>query len=342
VSRDTPIYEVRGLRHGYGARTVLDIAEWRAEAGAIVGVAGPNGSGKSTLLRLLGFVEKPREGDLRFMGKPGEPLSERVRFQVSLLPQEPYLLRRTVFQNVAYGLKLRGAGRGLAQRVSEALALVGLPASEFGPRPWSALSGGEAQRVALAARLALRPAVLLLDEPTASVDVASGQLIKEAAFRAREQWGTTLLVASHDQAWLYDVCDRVMNLFGGRLVGPGPTTLLHGPWEAREDGSWEKPLAENQRVRVSPPPAPNAVGMIEEVFLAAEGGAEAPAPGENRLMGRITRLAFERESGCLLATVMAGRQPFSVRVTEAEVRKRGLVPGGSVRIRFRSDAVRWI
>ena len=128
-------------------------------------------------------------------------------------------MKRSVFNNVAYGLKLRGNGRKIATKVDEALTLVGLPGQVFARRPWYALSGGEAQRVALAARLALKPSVLLLDEPTASVDAASAQLIKEASLRARSQWDATLIVASHDWQWLYEICDEIWHLFKGKIFG---------------------------------------------------------------------------------------------------------------------------
>ena len=95
--------------------------------------------------------------------------------------------------------------------------MVGLPPDKFSRRKWFELSGGEAQRVALAARLVLRPEVLLLDEPTSSVDVASAQRMHEAVLEAKNSWKTTLVIASHDQTWLHGVCDTYVDLT--------PTTL---------------------------------------------------------------------------------------------------------------------
>jgi len=196
------------------------------EKASIVGLRGPNGSGKSTLLRLLGLIEKPAEGEILFNGRPVEPFSAAARFRVSLLPQEPFLMKRRVLGNVSYGIKIRGAVADVTGRVHEALSLVGLSDRDFVRRPWYALSGGEAQRVALAARLALRPDVLLLDEPTANVDTSSAELIREAAFKAREEMGTTLVIASHDWQWLYEVCDRVLHLFNGKILGTGRENIL--------------------------------------------------------------------------------------------------------------------
>ena len=169
------VFNIQALKHTYDGRPVLDIERLAIAGGAITGLVGPNGSGKSTLLRMLGCIERPTEGRILYNGEAIGPFCEASRFQITLLPQEPFLMKRSVFSNVCYGLKLRGEKNGLVERVHRALALVGLPAERFANRPWYALSGGEAQRVALAARLVLKPKVLLLDEPTASVDAASAQ-----------------------------------------------------------------------------------------------------------------------------------------------------------------------
>ena len=165
-----PVFQIDSLKHAYAGRTALEIEHLTIQAASIVGLIGPNGSGKSTLLKMLGLIEKPSQGEIRFNGQQVEPFSEKARFRITLLPQEPFLMKRNVFSNVTYGLKLRGNGGSMMKKAHKALAMVGLKGDEFLRRPWYALSGGEAQRVALAARLALKPKVLLLDEPTASVD----------------------------------------------------------------------------------------------------------------------------------------------------------------------------
>jgi tungstate transport system ATP-binding protein len=137
--------------------------------------------------------------------------------EVTMLSQEPYLLKRSVKDNVSYGLKLRGA-RDRMDKVTEVLHRVGLDPDKFSGRSWHQLSGGEAQRVALAARLVLRPKVLLLDEPTASLDKDSAARIKAASLAARTEWGTSLVVVSHDLPWLESVCDNILVLADGRLA----------------------------------------------------------------------------------------------------------------------------
>jgi tungstate transport system ATP-binding protein len=222
MSQPPPLYEAQDLRHYYGQRLVLDLPSLSIGQGEVVGLAGANGSGKSTLLRLLALLESPSQGRLLVRGRQGLQALPRGAGGVTLLLQEPYLLHRTVKANLAYGLAYGLKGRlgrdQAAERVAEALAWVGLDPAVFGRRAWYQLSGGETRRVALAARLALRPLVLLLDEPTSGVDSASAELIHRAFVRANQEWGSTLVVTSHDLAWLHGLSDRVFSLREGRLA----------------------------------------------------------------------------------------------------------------------------
>jgi molybdopterin-guanine dinucleotide biosynthesis protein B len=142
------------------------------------------------LLRLLAFLETPVAGEVRYREQPTVGREYDLRGEVTYFPQEPYLLKRTVRANVGYGLAIRGAP-DIRERVDGALAQVGLDPARFAGRSWRQLSGGEVKRVALAARLALRPKVLLLDEPTANLDRDSADLVRRAVLGARERHGVT-------------------------------------------------------------------------------------------------------------------------------------------------------
>ncbi|MFZ0614258.1 MAG: ATP-binding cassette domain-containing protein [Desulfobacterales bacterium] len=338
------IYQVDDLEHRYAVEPVLRVETLTISRAAIVGLIGPNGSGKSTLLKLLGFIEKPSRGEILFRGRPAAPFSNAVRFQVTLLSQEPYLMQRSVFKNIAYGLELRGDRDNLRARVAEALSWVGLPADVFAERRWSALSGGEAQRVALAARLVLRPAVLLLDEPTASVDAVSVEQIKAAAIKARTEWGTTLLIASHDWQWLYEVCDEVLHLFGGRVVGPGRLNLVLGPWQVRPDGYGQKVLQDGQVIVAAAPPSAAAVAVFDAgaVRVGATAADAVEKAESNVLKGTITRLVFEKASRSTVATILAGGVPFAVPLPSERVASLKLYPGREIELYFSPDAVKWI
>ncbi len=211
------LYRLEQVRQVYEGREVLSVDLLEVPSHSIVGLTGPNGCGKSTLLRILALLEYPVQGKVIFHGTPATPADSALRRQVTMLGQEPFLLQRSVFANVAYGLRIRGE-RGVDGRVGQALDMVGLDLEQFGRRPWYQLSGGETQRVALASRLALRPKVLLLDEPTASLDKESSVMIKQAALTARQEWDTTLVIVSHDTPWLDQVCDRLLTMQTGRIV----------------------------------------------------------------------------------------------------------------------------
>jgi tungstate transport system ATP-binding protein len=337
---DTPIFEIRSLVHSYAGKTVLAIDHLVIQPASIVGLIGPNGSGKSSLLRLLGLIESPTQGEIRFNGLRVEPFSDEARFRITLLPQEPFLLKRSVLKNVSYGLKLRGKGKDTVQRATEALARVGLPAEDFCQRPWYALSGGEAQRVALAARLALKPKVILLDEPTANVDAASAQLIREAALRARQELGTTLIVASHDWQWLYEICDEILHLFKGRIFGTGRETIVFGPWQDFAKGKWGKVLSDGQQLLVNAPPDGEAAAVIN-VLSVGENGSTA-AGDEIVLRGTVSRLSLERKTGQLFATILAGDLPFTVGLTVQQGKEHTIFPGKTVLIQYRLDQIKWI
>ncbi len=333
-----PLYRLQGIRHRYGARPVLAIDALQVEAGAVLGVVGPNGSGKSTLLKLMSFVETPSAGEIRFKGEPTDPFAGRLRDRVALLPQEPFLLKRDVAANVAYGLRLRGQAVD-AQRVGEALGWVGLDGGEFAHRPSHALSGGEAQRVALAARLILRPEVLLLDEPTTSVDAFSARLIRDAVLRARADWGTTLVIASHDRQWLAEISDTRLHLFRGRVTGSGRENLLFGPWRALDRG-WGQILDDGQRLRVPEPPAGDAIAVLERlvpVSLADEGSV-----GRVVLHGTVARMALDNSTGDVLVEVRIGGLTATVGLAPECARGAGLFPGGPAAVGYDLVDVKWM
>lgn len=211
------LYRLDNIRQEYAGRTVLQVDSLSIAEGSVTGIAGPNGAGKSTLLRLLALLENPVAGRVLYEGKSCEGRQGALRREITLLPQEPYLLHRSVEKNVAYGLMVRGKGVDRAA-VYAALDLLALDPASFAHRQWYELSGGEAQRVALAARLIFKPRVLLLDEPTTSLDEQSVLCIRDAALAARRQWGTTLVIISHDTHWLDSISDHTVYCRNGQLT----------------------------------------------------------------------------------------------------------------------------
>lgn len=191
------------------------------EADRLYTLHGENGTGKSSLLQLLALLLPPRKGSMRFAGQPiawqAGPL-HRIRRQITLVEQNPLLLSGTVEQNLAFGLKLRGLhGRQLGMRIDEALETTGLKG--FNQRPARELSGGESRRVALARALALRPRLLLLDEPTANLDAGQVAALERFLLTLPAQ-GMCLVIATHEATQSKRLGGEEIHLRDGQLDQP--------------------------------------------------------------------------------------------------------------------------
>ena len=193
--------EVEALRHGYGARPVLDLPSWQVGAGERCLVVGRSGSGKSTLLHLLSGLATPRAGVVRIGGQDLAALSPsaRDRFRgrsVGLLLQSFHLLDTlTAFDNVRLAQRLAGVPEDRA-RCREVLDYLGV--AEFARARPSSLSHGQAQRVALARAVVNRPPLILADEPTSSLDDESCERVAALIEDEAARHGATLVVATHD------------------------------------------------------------------------------------------------------------------------------------------------
>jgi len=217
------VYQVEDLVKSYNGRQVLNVPALEVRRGEILGLVGPSGAGKSTLLRLLNLLEAPSSGRIAFAGhwfaSPTEvPLELRRR--AVLVFQRPVLLSTTVFDNVAYGLRIRGC-RHVRSQVEEVLARVGMLHMQHAAT--RTLSGGELQRVALARALVVEPEVLLLDEPTANLDPAHVKAIEAIVRETNHTHGTTVIVVTHNVFQARRLAQRVGLLVAGRLVEVAPT-----------------------------------------------------------------------------------------------------------------------
>ena len=212
---DEPLLALESVGLHYGAHEALRAVNLRIAAGERIAFVGANGSGKSSLLRVLHGLLPPSSGVRRQRAGPdGRPL----RF--AMLFQRPFLMRMSVRGNLRLALWLAGQ-RGVAAdaRCDEALQRVGLAAEA--KRPARALSGGQQQRLALARAWALQPDVLLLDEPTASLDPSAKREIEQLLAEFADG-GPTLLMASHNLGQVKRLADRVIYLEHGRVLADVP------------------------------------------------------------------------------------------------------------------------
>jgi|MTBAKMStandDraft_1061839.scaffolds.fasta_scaffold04292_7 tungstate transport system ATP-binding protein len=334
-----PLLRLRDVRQVYNDRTVLDVAELSIDPGTITGLSGPNGSGKSTLLKILSLSERCTSGTVYFQGRAVLPFDAEAHQQITMLPQVPHLLTRNVFNNIAYGLKIRGRKTGLRDNVAAAMDLVGLDSS-FAARQWHQLSGGEAQRVALAARLVLKPLCLLLDEPTASVDMESARAIRRAILLARKEWGTTLVITSHNQSWLNDLCDSVIYQYNGRILDCSLENILLGPWLKNDRQEFCKKLADGQFILVPSPPGPDSIAVIAPEVLKLTNAL--PDHAAHTLTGTVIGIYLDRHSSEPRIHVVCGDHRLVANVPDLNFNGKALLPGQTVTLHYLLENITWL
>ena len=219
----TAFLEARGIRLTYRDRLDLEADQVSVDRGEVLALLGASGAGKSTLLRIMGLLEKPQAGTIVLDGKRASPRSLKTRRRMASALQAPTLWRGTVFENVAYGLKLRGIQPPERdKRCEEALAIVKL--QEHRRRSVRDLSGGEAQRVALARALAVMPEVLLLDEPLTHIDEPLRESLAVALNQYTSRTGCATVWVTHDRAEALGMSDRLAVIEKGKLLQSGKTT----------------------------------------------------------------------------------------------------------------------
>jgi sulfate transport system ATP-binding protein len=225
--------EVRSVSKTFGTFLAVDDVSLRVGDGELVALLGPSGSGKTSLLRIIAGLEEPDRGTVLFQGEDATRRDARER-RVGFVFQHYALFRRmTVFENVAFGLRVKPRAErppesDIKRRVTELLQLVQL--DWLGDRLPSELSGGQRQRVALARALAVEPKVLLLDEPFGSLDARVRQELRRWLRRLHDEIRLTSLFVTHDQEEALEVADRVVLLDRGRVVQDGtPRELFEKP-----------------------------------------------------------------------------------------------------------------
>lgn len=193
----------------YRGRAVLDIPELTLRSGGGTALIGANGSGKSTLLRLLSGATKPSAGEIVMEGIAPE--------DIGYLPQRPYAFSVSALKS----LMMAGADRESARRLLDAVGL-----SELADSRGDRLSGGEAQRLAVARLLARPGKLLILDEPTSSTDIPGGVLVESVLRSALAERGCTLIIATHAPAQAERLAEETLFLNAGRVMERGPAKKL--------------------------------------------------------------------------------------------------------------------
>ena len=226
-----PIIKTSGLTHVYSRGTpfekvAIDHIDLEINEGEFIGLIGHTGSGKSTFIQHLNGLLEPSSGTVELEGEDINSSKERrhaVRFQVGLVFQYPeyQLFEETVYKDIAFGPKnMRLSPEEIDARVREAAGFVGVPEYLFEASPLE-LSGGQKRRVAIAGVIAMRPKVLILDEPTAGLDPAGRESVLENICYYRRTTGATVILVSHSMDDIARIASRLIVFSDSRVVMDG-------------------------------------------------------------------------------------------------------------------------
>ena len=308
--------QLRDITKRFGATLALDRISLEIAAGELFFLLGPSGCGKSTLLRLIAGLHEPTEGRILFNGEDVTALGTEKRNAVMCFQSYALWPHMSVKENIRFGLGVRRLPRAeTAARIEEVLSLVRM--TEYADRKPNQLSGGQQQRVALARAIAVRPAVLLLDEPLSNLDAKLRHEMRSEIRRICKESGLTTIYVTHDQKEALSVADRIAVLKDGRLMQIGtPGELYHRPNSAFvADFIGQTNLVKGTAIEAQPGlvmietalgrfaarvrdgetvrPGPVTLSIRPEQMQIARNGAAA---GRNRLVGRTIDSTFLGEA----------------------------------------------
>ncbi len=280
--------QVRGLRHVYSAGTpfekvAIDQIDLTIPGGSFVGLIGHTGSGKSTFIQHLNGLLKPTSGSVLLENEDilsSKDSLRRARFRVGLVFQYPeyQLFEETVYRDIAFGPKnMRLTEQDIDARVREAARFVGVGEELFERSPLE-LSGGQKRRVAIAGVIAMRPEVLVLDEPTAGLDPAGRAEILGNITEYHRQTGSTVLLVSHSMEEVARITERIIVFHDGGVAMDGaPAEVFARGAELAEMGlsvPWAAAIADALRARgVMLPEGIYTTDALESAILALKRGA---------------------------------------------------------------------
>lgn len=203
------------IKKYYGQKKILDIDYLEIPQGKITGITGPNGSGKSTMLNIISNIDCDYEGRVRFNDRI---MDNNIRKDITLVFQKPYLFSRKVYENITYPLKLRNIDKNM-QRDMALKVIKDLEIEDLIDKKGHKLSGGETQKVALARAMVFRPKLLLLDEPTSNIDPESTKIIEREILNFNKKTNSTLIIITHNIDQSKRLCDEIVYLNQGKVVG---------------------------------------------------------------------------------------------------------------------------
>lgn len=202
------------LKKYYKDKLVLDIEKLNIKNGRITGIIGPNGSGKTTLLNIIAGLDEDFYGEINFDGRL---LDNEIGKKMTLVFQKPYLFKRTVYDNIAYPLKIRKLDKvTVNQKVNTMMNKLDI--GTLKNQKAHTLSGGESQKVSLARALVFEPDLLLLDEPTSNIDADSVKVMERELIKYNEEKNATIIIVTHNMEQAKRLCTDYVHLDKGRVM----------------------------------------------------------------------------------------------------------------------------
>jgi molybdopterin-binding protein len=352
----TATAELIDITKAYGNKIVVDSVNLKLDEGEILALLGPNGSGKSTILKMLAFIENPTSGEVEFQGKKVNfKNTEKIRLQSTLVFQKTTLFSTSVYNNIAYGLKLRKVSKEIRDKeVKKALELVKLEG--FEKRNAKKLSGGEQQRVAIARALVLKTKLLLLDEPTANLDPKNAGILEEVIDTVNRENKTTIVMATHNMFQARKLPHRIALMDEGKITEIGTPAEVFGKLSknlasfAAVDNTFTgtaNPTASATSVVnvgngvqieiTAQRKSATAVFINPQDIILSKTAVDSSA--RNVFKGKITEIT---DLDSLVKLKVDVGKPFTVQITKLSFNEMGLCLNAEVFITFKASSVQVI
>jgi tungstate transport system ATP-binding protein len=327
----TNLYQLKNITFNYGTDFSLSDINIEINKSNIISIVGPNGSGKTSLLNILSFLNLPHAGILIYKD---EELNRRniaeFKKTVGYVQQNPYLLRGTVFKNIELGLKLKHIDKGIRiKKVFEIMKLLGI--TELSERSSRSLSGGEAQKVAIAQVLVLEPEVLILDEPFAYLDKKSIRDIEHIVIDLKGELKKTVIFTTHNQIQAQCLADDIYSVVKGKVFEAHLVNLFNGVLDSRHN------TFNTGKLSISMPDGTEQAEHIaiepKQIVLSKE---KLDSSMQNSFSGKI--IGMNEENGQIKLSINVGEQIQST-ITHKALEKLKLSIGSDVWISFKSSSI---
>ena len=353
-----PILEAKNLEVNRGGAILIHVPSLLIQEGEIFSLIGPNGAGKTTLLQSLSYLLKPFRGEILFRGNRVESNHSVLEYRrkLAMVFQEPLLFDTTVFNNVASGLRIRGKKREqIRDRAMEELERFGI--SHLKSRSARTLSGGEAQRTSLARAFALRPEILLLDEPFSSLDPPTRDSLIEDLEHILQKTRTTAMFATHDRLEALRLSDRIGVMNEGKILQIGSPeevanhpvnelvasfmgmeAILSGKVMRRNEGTFSASVEGEEIEAVGDVRLGESVVLCirpENITLSV-GPSQEGTSARNVFRGKIVKIL---PMGLYQKVQLDCGFPLVAYVTNHSLKELSLIEGRDVRASFKATAV---